>query len=84
MDSIQLLEATFGHNGERCEVKVTNGDIYVGVYHGYCDSFPAYPLSLRLGISKDEAIRIGIPSSVSEIGVSYDAIMSISFNPSTK
>lgn len=78
MDSIKLLETTFGHFGESCKIQVSTGETYNGIYHGYSESTYDNPLMLRLGISKDEANRIGVPH-LSEIGICYDVIVSIAF-----
>ena len=78
MDSIELLETTFGHYGERCTIKVSTGDVYSGIYHGYSESTPENPLILRLIISNDEATRIGVPY-MSEIGIRYEHIAAICF-----
>ena len=78
MDSIKLLETTAGKMGQLCSVTVSNGDIYPGVYHGYCESTPENPLTLRLGIAESEAKRIGV-IWLREIGVPYDVIENIKF-----
>ena len=78
MDSITLQEATFGRYGEKCKVSVSNGDVYTGIYRGYGESTREYPLTLRLGIDKTEATRIGV-GHLDEIGVSYEMIEAIEF-----
>lgn len=78
MDSIQLLSETAGKFGQACRVSVSTGDVYSGIYSGYCESTREYPLTLRLGISEDEANRIGT-SWLREIGVPYDVITNIDF-----
>ncbi|MDE5596149.1 MAG: hypothetical protein K2I89_11360 [Muribaculaceae bacterium] len=78
MDSIKLLSETAGKIGKTCSVSVTTGDTYSGCYHGYCESTKEYPLTLLLGISENEALRIGVPW-LREIGVPYDVIDSIKF-----
>ena len=78
MDSIQLLSETAGKFGQQCSVSVSSGDTYSGYYRGFCESTREYPLTLRLGISEDEAKRIGT-SWLREIGVPYDAITNIQF-----
>lgn len=78
MDSIQLLSETAGKFGQRCSVSVSTGDSYSGYYRGFCESTRVYPLTLRLGISEDEAKRIGT-SWLREIGVPYDVITNIQF-----
>lgn len=78
MDSIQLVSETFGKFGQKCKVSVSTGETYEGYYHGYCESMQEYPLTLRLGISEDEAQRIGV-SWLHEIGVPYDVITGIEF-----
>jgi hypothetical protein len=78
MDSIELLETTIGKFGNVCQVSVSTGDTYSGIYNGYGESTPENPLMLRLKLSKKEAERIGVPY-LSEIGIRYDVITSISF-----
>lgn len=78
MDSIQLLSETAGKIGQRCSVSVSTGDTYTGIYRGYCESTRENPLTLRLGISEEEAKRIGT-SWLREIGVPYDVITNINF-----
>lgn len=78
MDSIKLLETTAGKMGQLCSVTVSTGDIYTGVYHGYCESTAENPLTLRLGIAESEAQRIGV-AWLREIGVSYDVINNVKF-----
>lgn len=78
MDSIHLLSETAGKFGQRCFVSVSTGDTYSGYFRGYCESTKEYPLTLRLGISEEEARRIGI-SWLREIGVPYDVITNIKF-----
>ena len=78
MDSIQLLSETTGKFGQRCEVSVSNGDTYSGLYRGFCESTPENPLSLRLSINENEANQIGTPW-LREIGVPYDVITNIRF-----
>lgn len=78
MDSIKLLTETAGKNGCECKVHVTTGEIYSGLFCGYCESTREYPLTLRLCISEKEAARIGVPW-LREIGVPYDVIDNISF-----
>lgn len=78
MDSIELVKATSGNYGEKCQVRVTTGDTYSGIFHGYGESPRENPLMLRLGITKAEADRIGVPY-LSEIGIRYEVITSISF-----
>lgn len=78
MDSIQLLSETAGKIGQRCWVSVCTGDTYTGIYRGYCESTRENPLTLRLGISEEEAKRIGT-SWLREIGVPYDVITNINF-----
>ena len=78
MDSIQLLSETAGKFGQRCSVSVTTGDTYSGYYRGYCESTRENPLTLCLGISEEEAKRIGT-SWLREIGVPYDVITNIKF-----
>lgn len=70
MDSIQLLTETAWQFGQRCSLSGTTGDTYTGYYRGYCESTPEYPPTLRLGISEEEAKRIGTPW-LREIGVPY-------------
>lgn len=78
MDSIELQEATDGHLGEKCQVSVSTGDVYTGIYKGYGESTMENPLSLLLAINKQEATRIGVPERP-EIGVPYDMITSVKF-----
>jgi len=78
MDSIKLIQEIAGKIGQSCKVSVTNGDLYDGVYHGYCESTRENPLALRLGISETEATRIGV-SYLREIGIPYDVITDIKF-----
>lgn len=78
MDSIQLLTETAAKIGQRCSVSVSTGDTYTGIYRGYCESTRENPLTLRLGISEEEAKRIGT-SWLREIGVPYDVITNINF-----
>ena len=78
MDSIALLERTFGHYGDKCKVTVSNGDTYTGIYRGYGESTRENPLMLRLGLSKSEATRIGVPY-LAEIGIPYDVITAVDF-----
>lgn len=78
MDSIQLLSETAGEFGQRCAVSVSTGDTYSGYYRGFCESTRENPLTLRLGISENEAKRIGT-SWLREIGVPYDVITNIQF-----
>lgn len=78
MDSIQLLSETAGKIGQRCSVSVSTGDTYTGIYRGYCESTRENPLTLRLGISEEEAKRIGT-SWLREIGVPYYVITNVNF-----
>ena len=78
MDSTQLLSETAGKIGQRCSVSVSTGDTYTGIYRGYCESTRENPLTLRVGISEEEAKRIGT-SWLREIGVPYDVITNINF-----
>lgn len=78
MDSIELLRQTAGRFGDKCQVSVTTGDVYTGIFKGYGESIKENPLILHLGISKAEASRIGVPH-LSEIGVSYDVVISVKF-----
>lgn len=78
MDSIKLLSETAGKFGQPCSVSVSTGDTYSGFYRGFCESTRECPLTLRLGISEDEAKRIGT-SWLREIGVPYDVITNIQF-----
>lgn len=78
MDSIQLVSETAEKFGQTCSVSVSTGDVYSGVYRGFGESTPEYPLTLRLGISEKEAERIGI-GWLREIGVPYDVITNITF-----
>ena len=76
MDSIKLLTETAGKKGKECKISISNGDTYIGYYHGFCESTREYPLTLRLVISEYEAKRIGTPW-LREIGVPYDVITNI-------
>lgn len=78
MNSIQLLSETAGKIGQKCSVSVSTGNTYSGYYRGFCESTREYPLTLRLGISEDEATKIGTPW-LREIGVPYDVILNIQF-----
>jgi len=78
MDSIKLLSETAGKFGQKCSVSVSTGDTYSGYFYGYPESTKENPLILRLGISEDEAKRIGA-SWLREIGVPYDVIINIKF-----
>lgn len=78
MDSIQLISETAGKLGQTCNVSVSTGDTYTGIYRGFCESTRENPLALRLGISEAEANRIGT-SWLREIGVPYDVITNIQF-----
>lgn len=78
MDSIELLEQTFGHYGDKCEVTVSTGAVYTGIYRGYGESIKENPLMLRLEISGSEASRIGVPY-LSEIGIRYEVITCVRF-----
>lgn len=78
MDSIQLHSETAGKFGQQCSVSVSTGDSYSGYYRGFYESTREYPLTFRLGISEDEAKRIGI-SWLREIGIPYDVITNIQF-----
>lgn len=78
MDSIQLLSETAGKIGQRCSVSVSTGDTYTGIYRGYCESTRENPLTLRVGISEEEAKRIGT-SWLREIGVPYYVITNVNF-----
>ncbi len=78
MDSIELVTMTSGKSGQECKVSVNTGEIYSGLFHGYCESTKEFPLTLRLYISGKEAARIGLPW-LREIGIPYDVIDNISF-----
>lgn len=78
MDSIVLLDAVAGHIGEMCQVSISTGDVYTGIYKGFAESTKDYPLTLRLAITKQEAIRIGMPK-MPVIGIPFDVIVSVKF-----
>lgn len=81
MDSIELTGLTAGHQGEICRVFIDNGDVYSGIYRGYCQSTSENPLPLRLAISREEAKRIGIPQIFEEVGIRYESITDVKFGP---
>lgn len=78
MDSIELLSETVGKFGQKCSVTILTGDTYNGYYRGFCESTHENPLTLRLGISEDEAKRVGM-SWLREIGVPYYVINNVNF-----
>nr|DAI94794.1 MAG TPA: hypothetical protein [Caudoviricetes sp.] len=78
MDSIQLFSETNRKFGQTCTVSVSTGDAYSGIFHGYSESTPEQPLTLRLGISEGEAKRIGV-SWLRIIEIPYDVITNIKF-----
>lgn len=78
MDSIELVQKTSGKYGQGCKVSVSTRDVYTGIFNGFCESTPENPLTLRLLISKEQAIKIGV-SYLSEIGVPYDVITEVNF-----
>lgn len=78
MDSIELLDTIAGHVGETCQVSISTGDVYTGIYKGFAESTKDYPLTLRLAITKQEATRIGAPK-MPVIGIPFDVVMSVKF-----
>lgn len=77
MDSIELLERLGGKFGKECKISVTTGDTYSGLYYGAEAINAEIPLLVKLKISAEERKRIGVPSGMEVIGISYDVITDV-------